>query len=344
MEIDRAGHQMFLEIRGEHLLGRRQIERQVAQLIADDVSEPVVLCAEAGAGKSALMAACANNEIKAQHQLAINTAKNGSGGAGKSGKLGGNGASSQLSLLGGGGGQDPATAATEFHKQQGLLRQPTKDHVFYHFVGASPGSTDVYRLLTRLWYEISPSGEQPPSSLPQLIRGMPRVMAEAGKHARTVIFIDALNQLDTDDNAQTLNWLPLAIPPGYLMAWHLARLMLIPASARTSFVLFFFVLTISFLLFCVCLLLDAGVFLLLLNNPPGVVCVVSMIDGSDTHVALMARPQVPREIKVRPLDIFSRSEIVATRLWKCGKKLHPSQTNALLAKTGSSNPLWLITA
>ena len=68
MEVDRQGHQMFLDLRGENLLGRKKVERQVEVHLDADSTRPVVLSAEAGAGKSALMAACASAEIRRQEE------------------------------------------------------------------------------------------------------------------------------------------------------------------------------------------------------------------------------------------------------------------------------------
>lgn len=93
----------------------------------------------------------------------------------------------------------------------------TGRNVFYHFVGASPGSTDIFRLLTRMWLELNPNPENhPPADLDGLIRGIPHVLSSAveSEGATCVLFIDALNQLDVDDEAQQLAWLPNTLPPG----------------------------------------------------------------------------------------------------------------------------------
>jgi hypothetical protein len=240
---------------------------------------PLVLCGEAGAGKSALMAACA--EALVQHSIADST--------------------------------------------------PYEMRVFYHFVGAAPGSTDLVRLLRRLWAELDPDNathEPPPSTLPQLIQGLKGVVAHAGalwdqgteaeesamddregtgagsggvaqqerpKRSRTrvrsVILIDAVNQLfdDATDRAHALEWLPTTLPPG-------------------------------------------------------VTCIVSMIHATATHQAAMRRRPPPQCVTVGPLDMFSKAEIVRRTLAEYNKTLHPRQAQSLLTKKASSNPLWLTTA
>ena len=75
--------------------------------------------------------------------------------------------------------------------------------VFYHFVGATPGSTDLYRVLTRLWGELLP-GENPPTDVTELKRSMETVLDKASQLAtekglaRVIILIDALNQMDDE--------------------------------------------------------------------------------------------------------------------------------------------------
>ena len=79
---------------------------------------------------------------------------------------------------------------------------------FCHFVGATSGSTDLYRLLTRFWAELLPADEPAPTDLDQLKRSMVAVinkasasLAQNGKQ-RLVILVDALNQMD-DDGKET---------------------------------------------------------------------------------------------------------------------------------------------
>eukprot|EP00927_Polykrikos_kofoidii_P002807 TRINITY_DN11121_c0_g3_i1.p1 TRINITY_DN11121_c0_g3~~TRINITY_DN11121_c0_g3_i1.p1 ORF type:complete len:939 (-),score=146.27 TRINITY_DN11121_c0_g3_i1:117-2933(-) len=89
--------------------------------------------------------------------------------------------------------------------------------VFYHFVGSAPGSTDLVRLLRRLWLELAPALENQalPPSEEGLVRGAPDLLARAGRDCGgAVLFLDALNQLDADAEQSQLQWLPALLPPG----------------------------------------------------------------------------------------------------------------------------------
>ena len=82
---------------------------------------------------------------------------------------------------------------------------PCDDHLlqtFYHFVGATSGSTDLYRLLVRLWQELLPPDDKVPSDFNDLKYSMATVLRKAAEsitksgQKRLVVLIDALNQMD----------------------------------------------------------------------------------------------------------------------------------------------------
>lgn len=52
---------------------------------------------------------------------------------------------------------------------------------FFHFVGVSPGSTDLTRLLRRMFIEIGPQDMEVPSTLDDLIRIIPQMLERAGR-------------------------------------------------------------------------------------------------------------------------------------------------------------------
>ena len=75
---------------------------------------------------------------------------------------------------------------------------------FYHFVGATSGSTDLYRFLNRFWSELLPADDPAPTDSDELRRSMETIIKKAsitlsqkGK-TRLVILVDALNQMDDD--------------------------------------------------------------------------------------------------------------------------------------------------
>jgi hypothetical protein len=73
-------------------------------------------------------------------------------------------------------------------------------------VGATPGSTNVYHLLTRLWTELSSDSQtRPPTDLNELkfsmdtvLKRVSQTLASKKPSSRLLILIDALNQMDTE--------------------------------------------------------------------------------------------------------------------------------------------------
>ena len=76
-----------------------------------------------------------------------------------------------------------------------LIRSGTQDwRVFYHFVGAVPGSTDVMQLIKRLLVEAGVDK----TNLPQDMEGAVQMSASllnSSSSPPLIIFIDALNQV-----------------------------------------------------------------------------------------------------------------------------------------------------
>jgi hypothetical protein len=84
-----------------------------------------------------------------------------------------------------------------------------------HFVGASPRTTSLPAMLHRLTQELQrrfaltlPEAESPD----QIIRAFQIAITSLPDSARVVLVFDALNQLDADDRAETLVWLPERLP------------------------------------------------------------------------------------------------------------------------------------
>ncbi|KAI8507535.1 Telomerase protein component 1 [Branchiostoma belcheri] len=84
-------------------------------------------------------------------------------------------------------------------------------HVFYHFVGAIPGSTDLENILKRLLRELDIDTTMPKDmeSTVQLTCGV----LSSRTTRPTIIIIDAVNQMDEDPHAQSVSWLPRKLAP-----------------------------------------------------------------------------------------------------------------------------------
>lgn len=86
-------------------------------------------------------------------------------------------------------------------------------HVFYHFVGAVPGSTDVEKCLKRLLTEINAVNE---ASMPRNLELTCQTTCSILSHPNTkpvIVIVDGLNQFDDDRAATTLSWLPRKLAP-----------------------------------------------------------------------------------------------------------------------------------
>ncbi|XP_033113072.1 telomerase protein component 1-like [Anneissia japonica] len=86
-------------------------------------------------------------------------------------------------------------------------------HVFYHFVGAIPGSPDLEACLKRLLKEMNVINE---SKMPKDLETTCQVTCSALSSPNTkpvIIIIDALNQFDECKESTVLNWLPVKLSP-----------------------------------------------------------------------------------------------------------------------------------
>ena len=84
-----------------------------------------------------------------------------------------------------------------------------------HFVGASPGSTNLRQTLRRLCTHLSRNIESPdevPEDIKELIQIFPELLAQATEQKRIVMILDAVNQFEKTDNAHAMRWLPANLP------------------------------------------------------------------------------------------------------------------------------------
>ncbi|KAL3832682.1 hypothetical protein ACJMK2_024304 [Sinanodonta woodiana] len=92
--------------------------------------------------------------------------------------------------------------------------QESKYKVFYHFIGSTPRSTDLYNILARVFMEFMPVEEKMPVDIEEMKRFSQTMFQKATEsilaegYEKFVIVIDALNQMDDDGDAHYLGWLP----------------------------------------------------------------------------------------------------------------------------------------
>ena len=102
-----------------------------------------------------------------------------------------------------------------------LSRQPALNDqrsllLVCHFVGASPGSTDVHRTLRRLCLELKAGCPGLTGDIPddpeKLSSAFPHLLRQACKKKRVVILLDAVNQFGSSPRSSVLHWLPEELP------------------------------------------------------------------------------------------------------------------------------------
>jgi nephrocystin-3 len=94
--------------------------------------------------------------------------------------------------------------------------QHPDDFLFQHYIGGTPDSADHWRLMARLIAEIkrwTGDPEEIPRTHDDLLRDFPLWLAKARSKAehdgvRCILILDALNQLEDQDHARLLGWLP----------------------------------------------------------------------------------------------------------------------------------------
>jgi WD40 repeat protein len=89
--------------------------------------------------------------------------------------------------------------------------------VLYHFVGASPSSTDPRQMLLRLCQELARRfgfEDEIPQDYNELRVRFWQFCQRAAEREPWVLVLDALNQLEETYHAHDLDWLPALVPPG----------------------------------------------------------------------------------------------------------------------------------
>ncbi|MDP2767729.1 MAG: DUF4062 domain-containing protein [Candidatus Methanoperedens sp.] len=87
--------------------------------------------------------------------------------------------------------------------------------VLPHFIGISPGSTDIRRTLLRLCRELAQRfgiADEIPEDYEKLRGVFTKFLEQAASQGKVLLILDALNQVDESYYAHTLNWLPYTLP------------------------------------------------------------------------------------------------------------------------------------
>ena len=125
------------------------------------------------------------------------------------------GAEAKPCLVTGPSGSGKSAALAKFCQLSTLNPQPSTT-LIPHFVGASPRSTGLRDVLRHLCAELKDAlklEDEVKQDTRELCDQFREFLAKVPTDRRVVLVIDALNQLDEADNAQSLYWLPGQIPP-----------------------------------------------------------------------------------------------------------------------------------
>ncbi|EDO32895.1 predicted protein, partial [Nematostella vectensis] len=166
LEAQRSAHESFLDTRGQVVLGRDKILKEIDSYISTGQSRaPLLLVGNAGSGKSAIMARAACDALD---------------------------------------------------KSSSRQYSSTGDtwKVFYHFVGATPGSTDLAFFLQRLTKELGSAKVlwMQLSDLDSLVQLTNSLLSNPNTKP-AIIIVDAINQLDDDKIQYLTRWLPETLSP-----------------------------------------------------------------------------------------------------------------------------------
>jgi len=94
----------------------------------------------------------------------------------------------------------------------------SNESLHYRFIGGSDDSVSATRLIHSLLSELEEAGKirsDIPANTTDMINKLPDLLAEAGRTGKTILIIDALNQLES--GMSDLSWIPAALPDGIKM-------------------------------------------------------------------------------------------------------------------------------
>jgi hypothetical protein len=124
--------------------------------------------------------------------------------------------SNKLCVLTAPGGMGKSTLLAKWidRSRSRIAAQPEQS-IHFRFIGASDRSTTMNSLVRSLLREIQETtkklAEEIPADPNKLREALPELLAAVGQRGKTVIVIDALNQLES--GLRDLHWLPQSLPP-----------------------------------------------------------------------------------------------------------------------------------
>ncbi len=225
LEQERALHEAFIEDRTRVHVPRTDIENALTEYIQGNESRPLVLSGPPGGGKSAILAHWVN-ELKA---------------LGENGALGeGLPTSPELPTEGlRDAATDPSQGDLRSRQVRGRETRAQRTFVIPRFIGASPASTSLHRLMENVCRELvvrfdlqeeveieepAPGGAahkvkqiqtmEVPADPVELRQKWPKFLESAAARGPVVLVLDAVNQLDASADPLWLPWIPRKLPAG----------------------------------------------------------------------------------------------------------------------------------
>lgn len=126
----------------------------------------------------------------------------------------------KLAVVSGTPGEGKSSLMAAFANQ--LAANNSTVFVLSHFIGASPGSSDVRHTLRRMCNELKLAfglADEVPEDFNELVAAFSSFLDQASYKGRVVIVLDALNQLDDAvHRAQSLDWLPTELPCKFVVS------------------------------------------------------------------------------------------------------------------------------
>jgi len=127
---------------------------------------------------------------------------------------------SQLLVVSGKAGEGKSALLGQFARE--LAAKDKRTFVLAHFIGASPGSTDIRKTMTRLCMELKQVynlTDEIPSDFKELCNIFPKFLEEATFKGKLVVIIDAVNQLDEKiHRSHAMEWLPAKLPCKFILS------------------------------------------------------------------------------------------------------------------------------
>jgi len=126
----------------------------------------------------------------------------------------------QLLVITGKVGEGKSALLANFARE--LALKDDKTFVLSHFIGTSPGSTDIRKTLGRLCAELKHVFEledEIPSEYKELCNIFPKFLEEATFKGKLIVIIDAVNQLDDKiHRSHAMDWLPAKFPCKFILS------------------------------------------------------------------------------------------------------------------------------